>query len=87
MASLGPGGTFIDTVHTAEHFREELWFPEILDRQYYEPWTDGGAPSTEALCGQRKQAILGDHEPEPLSLDLAREIQRIEQAADAELLG
>ena len=43
IAEAGPGGTFIDKLHTAEHFRKELWFPKLLDRDYYQAWRDTGA--------------------------------------------
>jgi len=43
IAQTGPGGTFIDKPHTAEHFRRELWFPRLLDRDYYQAWLDAGA--------------------------------------------
>ncbi len=29
---VGPGGHFLDRAHTVEHFRREMWIPEILDR-------------------------------------------------------
>jgi hypothetical protein len=30
----GTGKTFLDRDHTLEHFRQELWVPALLDRQY-----------------------------------------------------
>ena len=42
IKQLGPGGTFIDQMHTAKHFRQELWFPKLLDREYYQSWFDKG---------------------------------------------
>src|SRR3989304_196686 len=35
IGEVGPGGNYIDTEHTVEHFRKELWFPKILDRDYF----------------------------------------------------
>ncbi|MBI5831554.1 MAG: trimethylamine methyltransferase family protein [Armatimonadetes bacterium] len=45
--SLGPGGRFIDTDHTAARFRREQWFPTVLDREFHQAWLDDGARSTE----------------------------------------
>ena len=53
LEQAGPGGTFIDTDHTAEHFRRELWFPRILDRSFYQAWRDAGAATTEERCCSR----------------------------------
>lgn len=82
----GPGGSFIDKIHTAEHFRKELWFPELLDRDYYEAWRESGAKSTEERCRARKEEILKTHEPEPLPHDLARTLDEITAAARRDLV-
>lgn len=80
IADAGPGGTFIDRDHTAAHFRRELWFPRLLDRQYYEAWREAGAASTEErACAERRR--LARREPEPLPAELEREFERILAAA------
>lgn len=81
IEAVGPGGTFIDRDHTAEHFRRELWFPKLLDRSYYQQWIDEGAKSMEDRCGARKEEILRTHQPEPISDDLARVLDEITAAA------
>ena len=43
IAEVRCGGSFIDRMHTALHFRKELWFPKLLDRNYYQVWLDNGA--------------------------------------------
>jgi trimethylamine--corrinoid protein Co-methyltransferase len=83
---IGPGGTFIDSEHTALHFRNELWFPGMLDRQYYQAWKDAGAPSLEQRCQERKEQILASHTVEPLPADVDREFDRILAAARRELV-
>ena len=83
---VGPGGTFIDTQHTVEHFRKELWFPRLLDREYYQAWLENGATSLEERCRQRKEQILAGHRPEPVSPELERALNEIVTAARRELL-
>jgi trimethylamine--corrinoid protein Co-methyltransferase len=78
---VGPGGTFIDKVHTAEHYRAELWFPELLDREYYDAWRRSGAKDMAQSCRARKEEIARTHAPEPMSDDMAREVARIVDAA------
>lgn len=85
--SVGTGGSFIDTDHTAEHFRRELWFPRLLDRQYYQAWLDAGASDTESRCRERKHEILRTHAPEPISPELDRALGEIVDTARAELNG
>lgn len=85
IEAAGPGGTFIDREHTAEHFRRELWFPKLLDRSYYQQWVDQGARSMEDRCTERKDEILRTHKPEPVSDELGRALDRIVASARSEL--
>ncbi|HUU27982.1 MAG TPA: trimethylamine methyltransferase family protein [archaeon] len=86
IEEVGPGGTFIDTRHTVDHFRRELWFPRLLDREYYQAWLDNGAVSLEERCRERKEEIITSHEPEPVQPDLDRALDEIVSSAKRELL-
>ena len=85
IAQAGPGGTFIDTEHTVAHFREELWFPQLLDREYYQSWLDSGASAMETRCSKRKEEILEAHQPEPVSPELDRALDQLVAAAKRDL--
>lgn len=78
---VGPGGSFIDSVHTAEHFRQELWFPKLLDREYYQAWLDADAKSTEDRCRAEKRRIMAEHEVAPIEADLDKALTDIVEAA------
>jgi len=82
----GPGGTFIDKMHTAEHFRSELWFPKLLDRNYYQAWLDAGAVRMEERCREKKEHLLASHEVEPVSKELHRALDEIVAAAKRDLI-
>jgi len=80
-----PNGSFIDHMHTAQHFRKELWFPKILDRNFYDMWKEHGAHSMEKQCQIRKEEILAHHEIEPLPHEIVREIDKIVESAKKDL--
>ena len=82
---VGPGGTFIDQEHTAERLRDELWFPSVLDREFYQAWRDSGAADTADRCATRKQDILLGHEVEPVPDGLGKALDEIGAAARTEL--
>ena len=84
-AEVGPGGTFIDQPHTAEHFRRELWFPQLGDRDYYQAWLDAGAPDFEKRCRERKEHLLATHEVEPMPKSLDKALAAVVRAARKEL--
>jgi len=87
IEEVGPGGTFIDTPHTVRHFRGELWFPRLLDREFYDAWLGAGARSTEERCAERKRAILATSDPPPLDHDIERSFDEILATAWRELVG
>jgi trimethylamine--corrinoid protein Co-methyltransferase len=81
VKEVGSGGTFMDHEHTAAHFRQELWFPKLLDRRFYDAWAAGGKVTMAERCRQEKERLLATHQPEPLPDDLEQEFQRITAAA------
>ena len=85
--AAGPGGTFIDREHTAEHFRAELWQPHLLDREFYQSWRDRGATDMAQRILAEKRRVSAQSEPHPLDEDLDRELARIVSAARRELAG
>ncbi|MBN1250297.1 MAG: trimethylamine methyltransferase family protein, partial [Anaerolineae bacterium] len=81
VRDVGHDGTFLDTMHTFRHFRQELWFPQLLDRQYWTNWLDAGATSMVARCAEMRDRLLREHEAEPLAPELERELSSILNAA------
>jgi len=82
---VGHGGSFIGRDHTVRHFREELWFPTLLDRDFYQAWVDNGAQSTEERCCRRRRELLAAHEPEPIGEEQSRAIDDVLAAACRDL--
>jgi len=87
LMEVGPGGTFIDHEHTAEHFRKELWFPKLLDRDYYQTWLDKGGLGVEERCKAVKIEMLKNFQSSPLPEPLVKTIAEITSAAKRELKG
>ncbi len=85
IRSVGRDGTFLAEEHTVRHFRKELWFPQLLDRQFWSPWVETGAETLLDRCIALKDKVLREHEPVPLDADVRREVDRIVTAARREL--
>lgn len=79
------GARFMDTEHTARHFREVSWFPELLDRRVPMTWIQD--PSNMLDTARTKALDLEKTAPNlcPLDAQQKQEIQRILDAADREL--
>ncbi|HIE28055.1 TPA: hypothetical protein EYP66_12285 [Candidatus Poribacteria bacterium] len=81
IAAAAPEGTFLSEMHTVEHFRKELWFPELLDRQFWQAWRESGAKDMMSRCIEKKNEILAEHIPTPLSKETEKDIDKILQSA------
>lgn len=66
IRQVGPGGQFLDQPHTAAHFRRELFFPRLFERQSIDQWLEGGARSALEVAHDRVEEILARAGPAPL---------------------
>ena len=74
---IGPEGHFMAEAHTVAHFRREFWIPELFDRSNYHEWDNHGRKSLSVRAREEVKRILKTHTPEPLALDLERELQTV----------
>jgi trimethylamine--corrinoid protein Co-methyltransferase len=78
---VGPGGEFLSSEHTLDHFRND-WFPSISDRDSYENWASRGSRTQGQRANEEARRLLETHRPQPLSEAVGQELARIvEQAA------
>ena len=70
----------------AQHFRDELFLPKLLDRRTVAAWLD--APDSAFSRAEDKvRDILATHDPHPLTDDQEREVQKVVDRADRDLAG
>ena len=81
IRDVGHDGNFLAEIHTVRHFRRELWFPTLLDRNFWQTWADEGARAMHERCIEMKDKMLRTHTPEPLDEDTSRELDKIVDAA------
>ncbi len=79
-------GSFLGLEHTVQHFRKELWFPQLLDRRYWEGWATGGREDMHARCRALKDRILQQHKPQPLDEHQRKAVDGVVEAAKRHLL-
>jgi trimethylamine--corrinoid protein Co-methyltransferase len=82
---VGPGGQFLDDEHTLKHFRDEFWFPGLMDRNVYDNWAASGAKTMGERISELTATIIEKHCPEPLPKDVAKEVEDVVARADARL--
>jgi trimethylamine---corrinoid protein Co-methyltransferase len=64
IEKVGPGGHYLAEEHTMKHFREELYFPEALNRKNYDAWSADGSKTYGEAANARVKYLLDNH---PLS--------------------
>jgi trimethylamine--corrinoid protein Co-methyltransferase len=88
VRQVGPGGNFLAEEHTVRHFRREIWSPSrVWTRQTWDAWAGAGSASMEERAAAEVRDILAAHRPQPIEEHLARELDRIVDAAGRELGG
>ncbi len=66
IAEVGPGGNFLETAHTLQHFQGELWRPTVFTRQQYQRWQAAGAKDTATRVREEIRRIVETHRPPSL---------------------
>jgi len=84
---VGVGGHFLEDEHTLRHFKEELWFPSLFDRNSWELWKGKEGNSILERAAKKKEEILNEHKIEPLDRDIANRIDEIVKEAEKDILG
>jgi len=77
IAEEGPGGTFLASEHTLNHFAGELWFPRLFDRDRHPGWQAAGSRTLLDKLNQEANRILEEHTPEPLADEKRSKIDEI----------
>jgi trimethylamine--corrinoid protein Co-methyltransferase len=77
--AVGPAGHFLDADHTRQHFREEVWYPSLFDRQNYDGWRAAGATTLRERARARVKELLATHKPSPLPPEVEAVVAEYEE--------
>ena len=83
---IGPAGEFMSAEKTAHRCRDEIWVPELMDRQRYLKWETAGSQTMNDRIRTRLHQILATHTPPPLPDEVSDKIQAVLAAAEARLV-
>ena len=79
--TVGPGGTFLNTRHTLNHYRE-VWYPRLFDRQMHGAWQKKGRPTALENAREIAREAIRSHQPAPLANGVGQQLQAIIDEAD-----
>ena len=81
ISEVGPGGNFLGTKHTLEHFQQEIWLKK--EATILEPSTSG---SLIERAKEKVRQILSTHVPPQLEEEVNREINQILRDCEKNML-
>jgi trimethylamine--corrinoid protein Co-methyltransferase len=79
---VGPGGDFLTTPHTTEHFRS-VWYPRVFDRRPYESWANTGKKLAPERAREIARQAITTHKPAPLPDETLETLTAIIAEAEA----
>lgn len=82
IEKVGPGGHYLAEEHTMKHFKEEMYFPNTLNRKNYDSWKMDGAKTFGVAANERIKTILESHIPEQLPAAVIAEVVEIVSVRD-----
>ena len=81
---VGPGGEFLTHEHTFEHFREEFWFPTLIDRQLYSSWSKTSLDMRSRIHN-KTAGILAEHRAPALPEEVMEQLNYILEQAQTRI--
>ena len=77
IAEASGTGDYLALDHTARHFRDQFWFPGLMDRQRYGEWAGGGKKTMGERVRERMRQILKEHRAPALKKNVTQQLDRI----------
>ncbi|MBW1804560.1 MAG: trimethylamine methyltransferase family protein, partial [Deltaproteobacteria bacterium] len=75
IAEVGPGGSYMEKLHTIENMRRTAVFPNVAVREMREIWEEKGGADAQTRAMNQAGKILGADNPAIFSADLDRKIR------------
>jgi trimethylamine--corrinoid protein Co-methyltransferase len=79
---VGIDGSFLDTEHTLEHYRER-WYPTLFERYSHEGWQARGGQSLLDRAAARVSELLAAHRPPEIDPAAAQAIRAVVERVGA----
>ncbi len=80
---VGPMGEYVTDKHTYANFKDELWFPGLMDRHPYQKWAADGSIPMGQKAMEKARELIENHSPGALDAKTAEKIENIVTAASS----
>jgi trimethylamine---corrinoid protein Co-methyltransferase len=83
IRQVGPNGNYLASEHTLSHFKDQFWFPSLMDRSGWAEWESSGSLAMGDRVQRQINAMLDTHKPVPLKQETQKQIDEILAKAEA----
>jgi len=87
IEKVGPGGHYLDQDHTYDHFKSELWMPDLMVRSAYDEWQNQGSKDMATRIQEKLEDIIKNHQAPPLADKTLAALSEIKKKGEKELVG
>ena len=77
IEAVGAGGHYLTQDHTVKHFRDQIWFSKLMDRQTRPEWEESGKKDMAARVAEQTINILKSHRPDQLDDQILNALNEI----------
>jgi trimethylamine--corrinoid protein Co-methyltransferase len=64
IQTLGPGGFYLQDMHTLNNFKKEYWFPSLMDKKIYSTWKESGSKTMKDRVNIRARELAVSDSPD-----------------------
>ncbi|HEX7395245.1 MAG TPA: trimethylamine methyltransferase family protein [Anaerolineaceae bacterium] len=83
IRTCGFDGSYLAQEHTRRHYRKEMYFPSLFQRQTTDDWLKAGSKSIEQVAHEKVLGLLEKNKPVELSDRVDKELERaLKRATD-----
>ncbi|MEL7567430.1 MAG: trimethylamine methyltransferase family protein [Dehalobacterium sp.] len=75
IKEIGPGGSYMDAMHTLEHMREVAYFPKVAGREMRAQWAVSGQLTARDRAMEEANRILSQENPARFSDELDAKVR------------
>ncbi|MFO1088563.1 MAG: trimethylamine methyltransferase family protein [Hyphomicrobiales bacterium] len=75
VREVGPGGHYLGTQHTLEHFESAFFMPKLMDFNSFEQWSAEGSKDLDTRGRERAKAMLAQYEEPKLDEGVAESLR------------
>jgi trimethylamine---corrinoid protein Co-methyltransferase len=85
VREVGPGGHFLGTQHTLEHFEKAFFAPKLMDFSSFEQWSAEGENDMDARGRAKAKALLASYEAPALEPEVDEALADFVKRREGEL--